>query len=411
VNILVISGRTARQPWTSGALAARICAALAAKGHTITLACQSLDDPALFAACKARHVFNTFDQTATDWPLGFASWARTQRRHIPHDVCLSLSRIVGGDVWMPLDPGGASWLTRARRTLSLKSLAIAATRHHGAFRAWATEATLGAPWSGAGGLPLRVIAIGATSAGEVSRALHRIRGLGDRVIKADPFGILDPPPPEVKSALRASTRAALDISPDRRVVLISATLPVGTTLDGLLLATRELAEHDQSRAPILLILGRDCFALHARATRLGAAPHARILGLTERMDAALSAADAVALPHKADRGLFASGAVGRLGVDALRFGRPILALSGASGYGVARLRSPAHESPGLVIDYPTAEAWLRALRQLESDTWLEHASTAAADIGAPMRFDRFADRLDATLSEVAAERTADRARR
>jgi hypothetical protein len=408
--VLVISGRTARQPWTSGALAAEVCQSLSARGHVVSLACQSLDDPAMFGACDSRHEFDTFDQTATDWPVGFASWARRKQREIPHDVCLSLSRVSGGDVWMPLEPSGRSWLARARRTLSAKSLVIAVARHNGAFRSWAADAVFAAPGLGRGPLR-RVVAVGATSAGEASRALHRVRGLGERVVKAEPFGVLQPPGREEVSSLRAAARASLGIPPERRVLLVSAPMPVGGTLDGLLGAVRELGEHDPARGPKLLILAKDCYAMHSRALAIGAAPHARIVGLSERMGAALSAADAVALPHKAERGLFASGAVGRLGVDALRFGRPILALSGAAGYGLARLRAPSQEFPGLVVDYPTSAAWGRALRQLGDDGWLDRASAAASAVGEPMRFDRFIDRLEGVLSEAAAERAAEHGRR
>jgi hypothetical protein len=365
----------------------------------------------MFAACEARHEFDTFDQTATDWPLGFAAWAARKRRDIPHDVCLSLSRVVGGDVWMPLEPSGRSWLSRSRRTLSAKSFAIAAARHHGALRAWAMDAVFAAPLPGAGGPIRRVLAVGATSAGEASRALHRVRGLGERVVKADPFGAVDPPGRDAAANLRATTRAVLDIDAERRVVLVSAPHPVGRTLDGLLEAVADAGSRDAARAPLLLILAKDCYALHARALRLGAAPHMRIVGLTERMDAALAAADAVALPHTAARGLFASGAIGRLGVDALRFGRPILALSGATGYGLARLRSTTQDFPGLVVDYPSADAWLRSLRQLCDDAWYQRAAAAAAELGAPMRLDRFVDRLVQVLFEAAAERAAERGRR
>ncbi|HVU62983.1 MAG TPA: hypothetical protein VHC70_03335 [Phycisphaerales bacterium] len=410
MNVLIISGRTARQPWTSSALVAGICRALASRGHAVTLACQSLDDPAQFASCSARHEFDTFDQTATDWPLMFAAWARRKQRTIAHDVSLSLSRTAGGDVWMPVEPGGRSWLARARRTLSVKSLAIALARNHGAIRSWAVDAAFAAPRVGDGSLR-RVIAVGATSTGEATRALHRVHGLGERVVKAEPFGVVEPPPKQALAHLRDDARRSLAIPSERRVLLVSAPLPVGSSIDGLIEAVRELGDHDQARGPMLLVLARDCYALHARARRLGADRHVRITGLTERMDAALAAADAVALPHKAEGGLFASGATGRLGVDALRFGKPILALSGAGGYGLARLRAPSQDFPGLVVDYPTSAAWMRAIRQVGDDGWLERTSAAARSLGEPMRFERLVDRLENVLSEAAAERAAELGRR
>ncbi|HMN42586.1 MAG TPA: hypothetical protein PKE29_17230 [Phycisphaerales bacterium] len=404
MNILIISGRTARHPWSAGALVARACHALAAKGHTLTLAAQSIDDESLFSSCSRLLAFDSFDQTATDWPFGFASWAAKRRRDTPHDICLSFSRVIAGDVWLPLEPSGSSWLARVRRTHSPKSLAIAVARHHGALRALASDAFFGGPPDAARSPAPRIIATGGTSAGEASRTLHRVRGLGDRVVRVDLFSMIDPPAPDQLATLRRHTRKTLRIPDHRRVLLISAPGPVGATLDGLLTAIADLARRTSDRAPLALILAKDSFALHARALRASAADHARIIGLTHRMDAALAAADAVALPHKAERGIFDSGALARLAADALRFSKPILALSGAPGYGAARLRSSQQDSPGLVVDYPTAETWSRAIRTISDDGWLERASTAAAELGAGLTFTHFADRLESVLTETAAER-------
>jgi hypothetical protein len=126
------------------------------------------------------------------------------------------------------------------------------------------------------------------------------------------------------------------------------------------------------------------------------------------MGAALAAADAVALPMRSARGLFENGGTTRLAADALTFGRPLLAVSGAPGYGMARLRSSAEITPGLVIDTSSKGEWERALSQLASDDWLASASAAAGEIGAPMTFDRFAGTLEGVLREVAQERSEGR---
>jgi hypothetical protein len=360
----------------------------------------------MFHPCGRVAAFDTFDQTATDWPLGFAMWARARRREIAHDVCLSFSRTVGGDVWMPLEPSGAAWLSRARRTMGAKSLAIAVGRHHGALRAWATEAFFGGPREGA----RRVVATGGTSAGEASRSLHRVRGLGDHVLRVDLFAMVSPPSGEEIGRMRAAARAALGIHEAERVVLVSAPSPVGATLDPLLDAARETSPRSADGGIVLLVLAKDCFALHARALRRNAERDVRIVGLTECIVSALAAADVVALPHKAEGGVFAAGSVARLAADALTFGRPVLALSGAAGYGAARLRSSADDSPGIVVDGTGSEAWGRAFRQVADEGWLARASAAAREIGASMTFDRFAARLEEVLTEAAAERAAEMAR-
>lgn len=406
--MLVITGRTARQPWSNGALVARACAALAERGHTITLAAQSVDDPALFARCERIHTFESFDQTATDWPAGFASWANRQRRNVAHDVSMSFARVAGADVWLPLEPSGGAWLAQARRSLSFKSLAISVTRHHGAIRAWASDAFFVVPPTGEDAPIRRVLAVGSTAAGETARALHRAHGLGERVLKVDPFTMTPAGPLDQRATLRAATRRMLDIAPDRRVVLISVPQGVGRLLDPLFTAARDLAERNLARSPILLALAKDCFALHDRAGRCAAAANVRILGLSERFDAALAASDAVALPIRAARGLFHQGGAARLGADALGHGKPLLALSGASGYGLARVKSSLGDAPGLVIDHNSPGEWGRAMAQLADDDWLGRATAAAIEIGAPMPFERFGATLEILLADTAAERAEGR---
>lgn len=404
MRVLVISGRAARQPWTHGGLAARICSGLASRGHAITLACQSLDDPALFAACRQTTAFAPFDQTATDWPHGFPAWARGRRRAHAHDVSLSLSRVAAADVWLPLEPSGRAFAYRLWHTHGIKSLAIAGARHNGALRAWAADAFFGAPRTTDVNPIRRVIAVGRAS-GEAARLLHTVRGLGEGVVRAEPFSMVEPRDAAAVAALRHQTRGLLRIEPDRLVVLVSAPLPVGTTLDSLLLGVAERAARDPPRAPVLLALAKDCVALHTRAIRCGAASHTRILGLTERIDAALAAADIVALPHKSEGTVFESGGLGRLAAEALCSGRPLLAVSGASGYELARLRSASQDEPGIVIDVPSASAWTRALSQAADEQWRTRAAAAGREVGLPLTFDHFLSTIDETLDSAAKERS------
>ena len=408
MRVLVISGRTARHPWSHGPLVAAVCDALIARGHTVSLAAQSVEDAEMFARCERVRAFDSFDQTATDWPLGFAAWTRQQRQMTAHDVSISFSRVAAGDVWMPLEPSGAAWLARIRRSHALPSQAIAIARHHGALRAWAFDAFLVTPPTGEDDPIRRVLAVGSTAAGEFSRTLHCARGLGERVAKVDPFGMIARPAADEFGRLREATRALLSVEPEQRVVLVSVPAPAGRLLDGLLAATAAAAARDRRRAPVLLMLARDCFALHGRAVKLGASGQTRIMGLTHQMSAALAAADAVALPMRSARGLFENGGTMRLAADALAFGRPPLAVSGAPGYGMARLRSAAEITPGLVIDTSSRGEWERAFSQLASDEWLASASAAAGEIGAAMTFERFMGTLEGVLREVATERTEGR---
>lgn len=407
MKIVVVCGRAARQPWAAGggSLVAGVCADLTRRGHSIDLFAQSIDDPQAFAnTCASIRTFDTFDQTATDWPLGFASWARAQLRGGKRDVCLSFSRVVSGDVWMPLEPSGAAWFARARGVYGLKSKAIALARHHGFARAWTTDLLRVYP---RGPRIRRVVAVGAQSAGEAARLLHRARGLGERVVALSPFSAIVPPEPGERDRLGQRTRELLGIDHDRVVIAAVAPQPVGTRFDALLTAVAELHARDQARAPILIIAAKDCVALHTRALRCGAEALCRIVPLTERLDALLAAADAMALPLKSDLGIFVSGGLSRAAADGLCMGLPLLAVGGASGYELARWRSARQDSPGLVIDVPTVDAWIRALKHTLYASWRDRARAAASELGGTLRFDRFCNDLHTVVEHAADERRAD----
>lgn len=404
MRIVVVCGRAARQRWTSGALVARVCADLVRRGHGVDVVAQSVDDPVAFAGCASVRTFGSFDQTATDWPLGFAAWARGQVRRIERDVCVSFSRSVSGDVWMPLEPSGAAWFTRARGTLGLKSQAIAVTRHHGFARAWATDLLRVYP---SGPRIRRVVAIGAQSAGEAARLLHRARGLGERVVKLEPFSALAPPGVEDRRRIRAQVREMLGLEADRVVIAALAPMPVGRRIDPLLSAIAELHARDRQRAVRLVVAAKDCVALHTRVLRCGAEGLCRILPLTDRVDALLMGADVLAIPARTDIGVFVSGGLSRGAADGLRLGMPILAVGGASGYELARWRSSRQELPGLVIDVPSVEAWVRGLKQAMDPAWRERAGAAAMELGETLGFDRLSDNLGEVIESAAAERRAD----
>jgi hypothetical protein len=402
--VLIISGRTGAHPWTAGALVARIARALAARGHEVTLAAQSVQDAHAFAGATAVHAFAPFNQTATDWPLGFARWARARRRAIPHDVSLSTSRVAAADVWMPLEPGALAWLRRARRTLSPPSLGVALARHHGALRAAATDLAIVAPRGGRAGPVRRVVAVGAVSAGEAGRLLHAVRGLGERVVAAPPFAPTTPLAGDARAQARERARAVLGVGAERRVVLASCPAPPGPRLDGLIASVGDLAARDPRRGPLLVVLARDTYALAARAHRLGAGEHVRAVPLTHDAPTALAMADAAALPLPAWRGPFESGSASRFAADALAAGLPLLALSGAGGYDLARARSAAQDACGLVVDEPSREAWMRTFRTALDGPWLPRAGVAAAEIGAGLTEAAFVAALERALAEAAEER-------
>lgn len=420
MNILIFAGRVSRQRWTTGGMVTFLCHELLARGHRLSLAVQSLDDTtpeSPLAAASSIVCFDHYRQTATDFPFGFPAWTARRRRAIPHDVSLSLTRSAAADVYFPLDPTGASWLRRALDTRPITSsphaLALALLRHHGALRARARETLRRTPG------PLfpraahphtgdirRILAVGPTAAAEAQRLLTPT-GLADRVRQLPFFSTLTPPPLEQRADLRARTRAALAIALERRVILVSAPAPIGPTLDAPLraLAALNTRQHADPAAPLLLILARDSFAAHSAALRARADEHVRILGPTTRIDAALAASDLCALATPVAVGQFESGASGRLAADALRMGLPLLALSGASGYDLARHIFPDSSRPGLTLDTSAPDVWQRAFRTACEERWLSEASRAAARLGETLADEPFLGSLFAALNEAAIERT------
>ena len=410
MRVLVLAGRIARPRWTSGHLITALCGALIARGMKVDIACRSLDDTpptptSPLAAATSLPCFDRFCQTATEFPAGFASWAARQRRDTPHDVSLSLTRFAAADVFFPIDPTGAAWLRRALQTRPAPALARALSRHHGAFRALARETFRRLPYAPADRPTRRILAVGPTAAAEAQRLLTPT-GLADRVRTLPFFSALTPPNPDHLADLRTRTRALLAIPADRRVVLVSAPTPVGSVLDGLLRGIADMHTRYRGHAdvPILLILARDAFAAHAAAARTGALPHTHILTPTDHIEAPLAAADLCALATPAAIGQFEYGATGRLAADALRTGRPLIALSGASGYDLARHIFPDSSRPGLTIDTSAPDVWQRALRTACEERWLEDSSHAATRIGDTLTPEPFHAAILTALTEAAAER-------
>lgn len=398
MRVLVLAGRLARQPWSIGGFVRSVGRGLHERGHSVSLACQSLDDDEDFGFASTVRRFGVFSQTSTDWPLGMAAWGARQRRAIPHDVSISFSRVCTGDVWFPAEPGGAAWLGRAASTRRGHGLALAAARHHGAFRSWARDALLRRPR----GVVRRIIAVGPTSAGEAERFLAAA-GLDDRVVQAPYFSMLEPPE-SGRTELRERTRALLNIAPERRVVLVSCMGAQGPSLDNLLTAAADLTSRDRDRGPVVLAMASEGFALHTRAVRLGAQAHLRIIGPTLRSDAAMAAADLCAAAVRPARGLFESGALGRFAADGLRCGRPLLALSGAPGYDLARQIAADSSSPGFVVESITSANWERALRTALQEPWASDAARAASHFGARLGFGGLMACVENALNEAAAER-------
>lgn len=403
MKILLIASRFSRHPWSPAGAITTIARALAARGHTLHLLAHDLDDADGFADLGPSTAMRPFRTGTGDWPLGYARFAQHAARRIPHDVSLSFARTISGDVWLPLEPSAESWIRHTFAAHGRIGLGKRLLRHHGVLRAAIAEAIRRTPRSAAR-IPLpRILAIGPTSHGEAARLLAPT-GLDQRLAQLPYFSTL----PELSDAdlapLRAAARALLGIAETRRVILCVSTQYAGRTLAPLLQAVADLARREPRDPPMLLVLTKDAVAQHTRALRLGAEDHVKVLGPTAHIDRALAAADAVALPTRAYAGAFESGAMGRLAADAIRLGRPLLAVSGAPGYDLCRLALPDGARPGVVIEPSTPDAWARAIRQLLDPLGLADAKRAARAAAAPLSLGPLVAELEQQLVRAAAER-------
>lgn len=410
MNVLLLAPRLPRHPWSLGATARALTDALAQRGHTITLACQAVDDAAMFERVAMVLPRAPFRQTTTDWPMGMGRFARNARRTIAHDVSLSLCRSMSADVWMPLDPTPSSWLAHVAKTRRGVVLPVALAKHAGVLAALAYELFSRLPLGARStSTPIRrVIAIGPVAAGEAARWLASA-GLDDRIVTApypgpptSPSSSLDPVATPAPDASRV--RALVRVPADRPLVLISALGPTGRRLEVVFQGLRLAHERRPDRAPLALVLASEAFAAHTQARRAGATDLVRILTPTARIDDCIAAADVVALPLVASRGLFESGASGRLAARALTLGTPLLAVSGTAGYDLCRSGSPTEPAAGWLVDGLTPAAFARAFERISDPDEVQRAKAAALVRAPALAFDRFVDVVESTLSLCARAR-------
>jgi hypothetical protein len=227
--------------------------------------------------------------------------------------------------------------------------------------------------------------------------------MDDLVVQAPYFSTLGGLDVATRDDLRARTRRVLQIGERALVLFATAPMSAGHELDDLFTALAEHGSRPSAREIVLVVAAKESFALHTHAVRRAADRYVKFVGRTERVDAMLAAADLCALPIRAgggSRGLFESGATGRLAADALRLGRPLITVSGAHGYDLARVTLEDTSRPGLIVDSTGVEGWRRALRTATDERWLMESSKAAAALGAQLSIDPMVVVLEAWLMSV-----------
>lgn len=379
MKILILAEHIEAAPWSESRWAVDLSRALVARGHEVTLACDSTHDeeaaaPATLLVRRQRR------RQRERHPLRFVRWAGRLRRTLPHDVSLSLSRLVAADARLPIgEPAARLWWSNVRSRSPLSAVFEAVQHPH---------------------LPGAVVAERAAAARGV-RTL-RIGGPFEPPAGSGLLGFasrFDTPDEAAFEDLRRRTRAALGLSLERPVVLFSATHPERPGLAPMLEAFAALRATRRELAPVLLVAGGAGYTLQGVMRELAADGGVRHLGATSRIDAAVAAADLVAAPL-AGR---SEGDTGRFIADALRLGRPVLAPGAARGAELlAPLRVPGvgGAAPGHVIARPDVSHWRRALQGAMSERWRAEAAQAAAIVGRALSLDALAARLEHALDEA-----------
>lgn len=377
MNILVIAGRVSSQPWTAGEVVQTVMAGLVERGHSVSLVAESIDDPGRCVRARQVCAMNRFEQSASDFPLCFGSWARRRARAIAHERSLSFSRVVpGADVWMPLDPTARSWLGDVFAARGVVRAAPTIAKHAGVLAELVTPSRMR-------GRAERVLAVGSVAAQGARRRARR----GD-VRELEFFA---PAPSEPKNQARAEVRAALGIPRESVVIAAGLSGRFGSSLRGLF-SEVALAHGPMSpiAGPTLVILTSEQYAAHTLALKSGADKFVRVVGLTVRQHELLEACDAVAVPTPCAGGAFEAGALGRLAATALSLGKPLIAAAGAPGAELCLRRAEDRSECGVVVD-GSFGSWRRAIRMVADEHWRSKAAGAAREIGARLTTQRLLD--------------------
>jgi hypothetical protein len=344
-------------------------------GHSVVVACDGADDPAMVA--PARVLRRASPRRAEHRrPGAFAAWAARLVREGPQDASLSLSPCVGADLWCPVEPSAGMFITHVLQRRSLASLAMAMTH-----MTWLPGALLAERRARARGpAPIGVSA--------------RDGGLGYASAE-------NVPTVAQREGLRRRVRDLLGVSMDRQVLVMSGVHHARGGVGAMLAGLTGVAAKREAMAPILLVLGREGYSVHAMARRHGCERQIRLLGGTSQARDAIAGADAALAPIPAtDR-----QASGRFVADCLRLGVPVVADARAPGADLVAPTSFGTAPVGIIVEQGR---WAEAIGQILSEEWLEPTRRAAADVGATLSMQAFLRRVEHELLEAARRRSRGR---
>ncbi|MBX3387840.1 MAG: glycosyltransferase [Phycisphaeraceae bacterium] len=385
LNILILAGFVRSLDWSETLWAPDLAHALAARGHRVEVALDGCDDPALFDGLPLLvHRPNRRHFGAE--PFLFRYWARSLLKARPDRVCLSLTPLICGDVWLPIGTRANEVVSRILAESSPVAVAMELVHHP-----WLLHELL-AERRAAKDTPRRRVQP-LTIGPHAEKSSLRSLGYAARsnpIIGAE------------RDAVRCEVRERLSLQDSDRVFLLSGThadehtsanlLEALALLERVATPSRMMANGDQPQsAPRLrlIVTGRFPHMLHTLARRAGCAHSVVFAGTRVNMARLLAASD-IAIAAFGTQGL----GTGRFACEAIRAGVPLLAGLHAPG---SDLVDTGLHKPGEIVREDTREGWLGALGKILDDRWMAEARAAAASVGADLTVSRLIARLESYL--------------
>lgn len=332
-RVLLIADYVREQPWTESAWVPRIARALVERGHRVTVACDGVDETAVLEGIELRVCRPRRSHRAAN-PLPFARWAAGIIETTPHDLSVSCTRLVAGDILMALDRPGWRSLRAGLARLAPAPAAMALLDHRWLIQEYAAERRAARASTARGTQVLDAAAV----LGRAAAPTQERCGGGAALRISD-------------GAARARVRAALGVTDACRVVALLTTVKAGrgtrAMLEGLAHARRD------GQDVMMLAAGRHPASLEAAARRSGTADGLRAVGMEVDIGMLLAAADAAAAPEPA--GDWASGRWVR---EARARGAVVIAHPRASG-------AAEHGTSAGWVSARSVQEWASAFRALD----------------------------------------------
>lgn len=371
---------------------------LAARGHDVTVICDSVTDPALFPSL--RFIARRTHQVGESHRLTLlARWSRGVLRREAHDVSLSFFPAIQGDLILPLTGLIGHRLRNENRALRSLARNIAIQAHYNVLERRWHERTLTAA-EARGGL--------------LAFSPHMEQALGGgEGIRIVPYAPLLRSNTSEREAERARVRGALGLSDSDRVYLWAAKHGLWHNRAGALTGFAQFVRdwqkaRDESGTariqvtaathsrPILIVAGDSPWPAHVQACQSEIHDHMRMLGRTGDVQSLIMAADVIVNPAH-------HSLLGRLTYESLALGRPVIISNQTGGVDLVR-GVGGSAAPGRIVDPSDSGAIARALAEFLDAGRLREATVAAEAVGATLRYESFVDAVEAALIRAAEER-------